>query len=88
MIINLLLNTLVLILGAIFSWLPTVTKLPTIGGFDIDTALSTGMGEFHTFVNSFWLFRDIFVGFIFLMGYYIIKIVVTLFLGHRAPGGK
>lgn len=88
MITNLLINLVVLILGAIFSWLPQVTKLPTINGYDIDTALVTGVGQLHTFMITFWPLQYMFYGFLFIMGYYALKMAVTFFLGHRAPGQK
>lgn len=88
MIINLLINLVILILGAIFSWLPVVTTLPQIGGYDIDGSLVTGIGYLHTFTTSFWPLQYMFNAFLFLMGYYSIKMAVTFFLGHRAPGQK
>lgn len=86
MIINLLLNVIVLFLGAIFSWLPQVTLLPNVAGADIDTALMTGVGQLNTFMNAFWPIYIMFQGFIFLMGYYAVKVVVRFFIGHRTPG--
>lgn len=86
MIINFLLNIIVLVVGAIFAWLPDVTVLPTIGGYDIDSAFVTGIGSFNTFTQTFWPLKIVFTGFLFLMGYYAIKIGVKFFLGHRAPG--
>jgi hypothetical protein len=88
MITNLLINLVVLILGAIFSWLPQVTVLPKINGYDIDGALVTGIGQLNVFMMTFWPIKYMFYGFIFLMGYYAIKMAVTFFLGHRAPGQK
>lgn len=88
MIINLLINLVVLLIGAIFSWLPQVTTLPTIGGYDIDTALVTGIGYFHKFAETFWPLQYMFNAFLFLMAYYLLKIGITFFLGHRAPGSK
>jgi hypothetical protein len=87
-ITNLFINLVVLILGAVFSWLPEVKTLPTIGGFDIDGALVTGMGQVHTFFSTFWVLQYMFYGFLALMGYYALKMAVTFFLGHRAPGQK
>jgi len=87
-ITNLFINLVVLILGAIFSWLPVVTTLPTIYGFDIDGALVTGVGQLHTFTQTFWPIQYMFGAFLFLMTYYIVKMAVGFFLGHRAPGQK
>jgi hypothetical protein len=85
MIINLLLNVVVLILGAVFSWLPQVQTLPYIVDFDIDTALVQGVGQLKTFLNAFWPIEIMFQGFLFLMGYFAIKMVLKFFLGGRAP---
>lgn len=86
MIFNFLINLVVLFIGAIFSRLPTVYTLPTIGGYNIDGALVTGMGAFHTFITAFWPIQDMFYGFLALLTYYAIKMLVKAFLGHRAPG--
>lgn len=86
MIVTLLLNILVLIIGVIFSWLPDVTTLPAILGYDIDGALTTGVGYAHTFFVTFWPLEILFQGFLLLMLYYIIKITIRTFLGSRGPG--
>ncbi len=88
MIINILINVIVLIIGAIFSWLPIVSTLPTIAGYDIDGALVSGMGYFNTFTTTFWPVAYMFQAFLFLMAYYLLKIGIIFFLGHRAPGKK
>lgn len=86
MIIILLINLISLLLGGIFSWLPIVNKLPNIVGYDIDTALVNGVGYTQTFMQTFWPLEIMFQGFLVLMGYYGIKMIVRFFLGHRAPG--
>jgi hypothetical protein len=88
MIINLFIGLFTLILGAIFSWLPVITTLPTIGGFDIDGALVTGMGQFNTFIATFWPLDYMFKAFLFLMAYYGLKMLIQFFIGHRTPGTK
>jgi hypothetical protein len=85
MIVSLLINLIVLILGAIFSWFPVVTKLPTIGGFDIDTALVSGVGQFLVYTDAIWPLKIMFYGFLALMGYYLTMMIVRFFLGHRSP---
>lgn len=87
MIIAFLFNLIVLVVGAVFSLLPTVDTLPTIFGFNIDAALVSGVGALNTFTNTFWPIRDLLGGFFFLMGYYAFKIGLRFLLGHRAPGG-
>lgn len=86
MIVNFFIVILVTVVNVIFSWLPIVTLLPTINGFDIDTAFVNGMGQFYTFSSAFWYVRDVFVGFLALLVYYGIKMVLKIILGHRAPG--
>lgn len=88
MIFNLLINLILLILGAVLDvfHLARVTTLPTIGGFDIDTNLVTGMGELKTFMGAFWPLQDMFYGFLALMAYFALKMFLGFVLGHRAPG--
>lgn len=86
MITNLMINLVVLIVGAIFSFLPAVTVLPTIGGFDLDQALVTGASQLNAFFVTFWPLKTMFTGFLFLLGYYAIKIGIRFLIGHRTPG--
>lgn len=88
MIVNIIFGIIALILGAVFSWLPVVTTLPTIGGFDIDAALVSGMGQFNTLANAIWPLKDMFAAFLVLMLYYGLKMLVIFVLGHRAPGHR
>ena len=87
MIVTLFFNLIILIVGSIFSLpiFPEIKTLPTIFGFDIDTALVNGMGYVHTLFNTFWVLGIMFNGFLFLGAYYIGKLVLQFFLGHRAP---
>ena len=85
MIINLFLNLIVLIIGVILSWLPTVTTLPLINGYDIDTAFVTGMSQLNSLFTTFWALSIMFQGFLFIMAYYILKLTLKFFLGHRSP---
>ncbi len=86
MIINLLISFLLGILNALTIVFPVVEHLPTIGGYDIDAALSSGIGSFNSFANAVWVIKDVFLGFMFLIIYYGVKMILKLFLGHRAPG--
>lgn len=86
MIIAFLFNLIVLIIGAVFSILPQITTLPTIGGFDIDSALVSGMGELNAFMATFWFLKDLFIGFLVLMAYFSLKLIIRFLVGHRAPG--
>lgn len=85
MLIHILLVIFTVTLSLIFAWFPIITTLPTIGGFDIDGALVSGMGQFNTFVNAFWFLGVIFQGFLFLMGYYTLKLLLRFLLGNRSP---
>lgn len=85
MIITLLINLVVLILGAFFSFFPKVDTLPTVAGLDLDATLVSGMAEINTVFTSLWYLQDIFYGFLALLLYYGIKLIARLFLGHRAP---
>ena len=84
MLIHILLVIFTVALSLIFAWFPIITTLPTIGGFDIDSALVNGMGQFNTFVNAFWFLEVIFQGFLFLMGYYTLKLLLRFLLGNRS----
>lgn len=86
MIIAFLFNLIVLIIGAVFSLLPAVDKLPEIGGVDIDTELVTGIGQLHAFMTAFWPLIYIFGGFLVILGYYGLKMGLRFLIGHRAPG--
>lgn len=73
------------LLTEVFSWLPVVHTLPPILGVDIDTQLSQGMGMFYAFATAIWPLLDVFYGFLALMFYYSVKMVLRIFLGARAP---
>lgn len=85
MLINFIINVFLILLNALFSWLPTVEFLPAIADFDIDTALVEGIGQLRALANDFWFITNIFAGLLFLLGYYALKQVLRFFLGHRAP---
>jgi hypothetical protein len=86
MVLQLLAQIILGILTILFGWLPQITTLPPIGGYDIDTALVNGVGFFYTYANAVWPVEVAFQGFLFLMGYYLLKMLLKFFLGHRAPG--
>lgn len=85
MIIQLILYVILSVLTLLFSWLPVVTTLPSVNGYNIDAALVQGVAMFYTYAGAVWPVLDVFNGFLFLMGYYLLKMVVRFFLGHRAP---
>lgn len=85
MIIVFLINTLIAILTIIFGWLPDVQRLPSIVGYDIDSAFVTGMGQINTIMSSVWVLQYLIGGFLAIMGYHLIKIVLRFILGSRSP---
>ena len=76
------------LLNVVFSWLPKVETLPNLMGVDIDATLVNGIGMLYSFNSTFWMIGDVMTGFLVLLGYYAIKIVLIVFLGHRAPVGR
>jgi len=52
MIITLLLNVVVYIVNVAFSWLPTVSNLPVISGFDMDNAMMVVSGFLHGAIEA------------------------------------
>jgi hypothetical protein len=78
-------NIIVAILSIIFGWLPDVVTLPTINGFDIDSAFISGMGQLNTIMTSVWVLQYLFGGFLAIMGYHLIKMVLKFILGSRSP---
>lgn len=85
MITDGILYVIVQLLNIIFGIFPTVSTLPNIGNFDIDSALVTGISEARTFFVTFWPFAVVFEGFLFLLGYYSLKLILKLLLGSRTP---
>ena len=85
MIITWILTFIITVLSAIFSIMPTVTTIPPIGGYDIDTALVTGVAQAYTLFNSVWPITDVLLGAAFMWAYFTIKVLLRIILGHRAP---
>lgn len=73
------------VLNAVFSFLPTVTTLPTIFGINMDAQLVGAVGVLNDIGQYYWPIRDLFVGVIFFLTYRVIMLVLRFFLGHRAP---
>lgn len=86
MLVMLILNVVVLMIGAVFSWLPLISTLPNINGFDIDGALVSGVGQFKMVIQSFWVYQYLFGSLLILLGYYGIKMILKFFLGSRSIG--
>lgn len=73
------------LLNAVFSFLPTVSALPTILGYNTDAALVQAVGSFNSLIQSIWPLRDLFVAAMFWMGYLALKMMLRFLLGSRAP---
>ena len=85
MLISNILGVLANIVAVLCSFLPSVTVLPTIAGYDIDTALVTGVGQAYQFASVVWPIWDVLLGALFLWGFHSLMLLVKLLLGHRAP---
>jgi hypothetical protein len=85
MLISKLLTLIANVIAAMLSFLPTVLVLPTINGYDIDSALVTGVGQAYNFANYIWPVRDVLLGAVVLWAFHGLMIFVRLLLGHRAP---
>lgn len=70
---------------ALLGWLPDVTTLPTIGGYDIDTALVNGVSGAYTFANVVWPVYDVLVGAAFIWAFHMTMIFAKMILGSRVP---
>lgn len=86
MIFNFLLNIFVGILSIIFQGLPKITTLPTVVGFDLDSALVQGVGYLNTIFTVYWYLKDMFYGALVIFIYYGVKMVLKAVLGSRTPG--
>lgn len=71
--------------STLLDFLPKVTTLPSMFGFDIDTALTTGMASFYSFIQYIWPIKIVFQGFLVLLAYHGIKLIAKAILGSRAP---
>lgn len=86
MITSTIIGVFLAIVGSVFQWLPQVLTLPSIAGYDIDSALVSGAAAFYTFSTAVWPISYVMAGFLVLISYYSIKMILKFFLGHRAPG--
>lgn len=83
MIIEFTLDTIITVLNVILSWLPDATTLPQIVGADLDGSLVTAVSFLRRIMEVYWFLGIIFDGFLFLLVYYITKMVLKLFLASR-----
>lgn len=88
MIISTILDLITFFVSIITHLLPTVTTLPNIAGFNIDSALVSGVGQLNQFTNAFWPIADMLFAFFALVSYYILKKIAILILGSRSPAGN
>lgn len=85
MIFNLIINFVLLLIGLVFSILPTVTLLPPILGVDIDTELVNGIGMMNSFFEAFWVLGYLVAGGLAIASYHISKRLLTFIFGSRTP---
>ena len=85
MLITSFLSVVTAFVAALVSFLPLVTTLPTINGYDIDAALVTGVAQAYAFADVVWPVRDVLIGAAFLWAFHAIMLFVKLVLGSRAP---
>lgn len=80
-ILTILVNGFVVML----SWLPSVSTLPTIGGYDIDGTLVSGVGATYAFANVVWPIYDVLIAASFIWGFHLLMLFLKALIGHRAP---
>ena len=85
MITDTILQAVVQAFVVFLSWLPLVTTLPTIAGFDIDSALVSTIGQFYTFANVVWPIYDVMIGAAFIWSFHLLMLFIKALIGHRAP---
>lgn len=85
MIISLLINLVLLIFGSLFSFLPVVTALPTIGGIDLDYYVRTGVGYFNFLASIFPPLTVVASAAIIYLTWKLVMLGLKLILGHRSP---
>ncbi len=85
MIVQFIFNVIATLLGFVFSFLPVITKIPNIVGYDIDTALINGVTDLNLFMDVFFPLRIVMEGFLVLMSYYALKIPIRIVMGSRSP---
>jgi len=81
MIIILLLNFLLLIIGAVFSFFPVVLELP----FGIDGFLTTAVGYFIGIFDTIPYLEVVWTSFKWIIVFEIALLVLKLFFGSRSP---
>lgn len=86
MIVTTILDIITYLFSIVTHLLPQVTKLPVVMGYDIDSALVSGMATLNFFMGAFWPLIYMFGGFLVLVVYYVTKMIARAILGHRAPG--
>ena len=72
-------------LGVVFSVFGTVTTLPNVLGFDIDSALITGIQYFNQIATVFWPLKLELLGVLSIFAYIGIKKIIIITMGSRSP---
>ncbi len=77
MISTLILTELVSLITTIFSFFPQVDVLPTILGVNLDTVIVGGIADVLRLADVFWYITDVIQGFLFIMGYLVLKATLS-----------
>ena len=76
MIVTFFLNILFAILNILFSWLPRVETLPTINGFNVDTALVTFAEYWHYFADALPPIATLLYALLFFYSYKLLMLIL------------
>jgi len=85
MLITKLLLLVAYAVSALLSFLDIVTTLPMINGYDIDSALVSGVGQAYNFAAVVWPVRDVLLGAAVLWAFHGLMLFLKAILGSRAP---
>lgn len=89
MISALILSLAVSVLTMIFSFFPQVLVLPTIANVNLDTVIVGGIASLFRIAELFWYITAVVQGFLFIMGYYVIKMTFKFLAGlFQGIGGS
>jgi len=84
MILQLLLNFVLAVLNAIFSWLPPVIELP----FGVDSILVTAVRYFHGAMTTVPYLQVVWTCFLWALAFELLMLVLKIILGSRVPANN
>lgn len=89
MITALFLSAVVSFITTFFSFFPQVEVLPTIAGVNLDTIIIGGISSIIRLADVFWYITIVIQGFLFISGYYAVKMTFRFLAGvFQAWGGQ